>query len=110
MTYDNPIKKFFMTTVAFQKGIVPIESPLHDVNRALATLSPEEARTAKRKFRKLWRKLAAGVKKAGKNPRQVDNRFGFKTQAPSKSQKTNRKTLVALHISREAARLEGGKD
>lgn len=48
-------RRFFIHSVMFGAGIVPIETALVDVNRTLREVDPVEARKMKRKFRKLWR-------------------------------------------------------
>lgn len=58
--YDSDLQKFMMYRLAFERGIVPLEPDAGDVNRVLRDTSPQEARAAKRKFRKLWRKISRG--------------------------------------------------
>jgi len=56
----SDIKRFLVHNAMFEAGIVPIdiETISYDIGRALKDLSPEDARKYKRKFRKLWRKIA----------------------------------------------------
>lgn len=47
---------FFKQVAFYNAGIAPIKHFRHDASRDLSTLSPDEARKLKRKFRKLWRR------------------------------------------------------
>lgn len=59
--YDSDVlQKFTMYRLAFDLGIVPLEPDAGDVNCALKDTSPQDARVAKRKFRKLWRRISKG--------------------------------------------------
>lgn len=98
-------ERMFTHAVMFKEGIVPMEDPHMDMRRALAGLSPEEARKMKRKFRKLWRRLEAATVK-------TKTRFDFPTlhavvpsgetptppAKPTKLQKLRRKQIVHDHL------------
>lgn len=72
------LEKTLLQNAMFQMGIVPIENPAMDFRRYLNQLSPDEATKLKRKFRKLWRKLARKTQKknwygsSGKNPNKIE--------------------------------------
>jgi hypothetical protein len=68
-----------------------------DFSRALHQMSGEDARQAKRKFRKIWRQLA-GLK----HPRIYGNRY----DPPTRSQKMNRKNIVWSELMNEAIKKE----
>ena len=55
----STIRELFKLNEYIQLGVCPMKEIQHDVNRNLAALSPEDQRRTKRRFRKLWRKLAA---------------------------------------------------
>lgn len=86
-----------------EAGIVPIEVPSMDANRALKSLPADEQRKMKRKFRKLWRKLA---KKGGKvrgsklsMPSQhVQKACELGNKKPSRRARTARKQIVLDQI------------
>ena len=98
---NNLILDFLMKAAAHEAGIVPLEKTHHDFNRILASLPPEEARAMKRKFRKLWRKVAKA--KPTKNSRLKRITTGLGTANPTRSQKNNRKHAVYMHLWLEAA-------
>lgn len=83
----KPADRALIYAVMLEHGIVPIEDPTFDMRRALATLPPEEARAIKRRFRKMWRKLAKQDKKAAASA-------GLGKDAPSRLDRTTRKRLV----------------
>jgi hypothetical protein len=92
-------------TAAFQEGIVPMEVTRMDVRRALKDLPPEDARKMKRKFRKLWRKLArqSGQRtmndvELNKPAAEVPSKQGMK---PTKRAKLRRKELVQTYLFTE---------
>lgn len=91
MTHDI-VRNFFLETVSHQLGIVPIKKIYFDYNRILADLPPEEARAAKRKFRKMWRKFAADEKRAGQ--KYLKASLGIGAESPTRTQKNARKTIV----------------
>lgn len=91
---QTDIDRIMINTVMMEEGIVPIFEPTHDVARALATLSPEDARKAKRRFRKLWRK-------ALKKMLAEDNKSSYRAtlagkgkKVPSKAERLHRKRMV----------------
>lgn len=91
------IEVVFILSVMFEMGIVPIDDVTKDVSRALDNVSPEEARTKKRKFRKLWRQAAADCKRRhlgrhgkGTGPEML----GMGKHNPSRKNMLERKRLV----------------
>ena len=96
------------TIVAINMGISPIENVAHDVNRILGTLSPDDARAARRKFRKIWRTIARSmIPTVGE--RRVRSHIGLGEASPTKVQKNNRKTRVMLEIDRRVREITQAK-
>ena len=81
----------------FESGLLPIEAGEAglDMRRVLAQLPPEEAHKMKRKFRKVWRKLAA---KAAPDERRMKFHYGAGEKQPSRNARRNRKELVHSHF------------
>lgn len=92
---------------AYNAGIVPPDSRfLHDMRRALSQLPTEESRKLRRKFRKLWRKLARGNQgtTASDLIRGSDtaNRTGLGCKTPTQSHSMSRKASVHWEMYRRA--------
>ena len=109
----NLLAEFLMKAAAHEHGIVPLEKLHHDFNRILASLPEEEARVMKRKFRKLWRKVA--MKKNTAHSRLKRTTTGLGNPKPTRSQKNNRKHAVYTHLWLESAmplhkKIEHGND
>lgn len=68
------------------------------IDAQLATLTPEEARKCKRKFRKEWRKRRRNFS----DKEMADCFFGTPGKGPSASQKQTRKSEVHVQIFLEA--------
>ena len=87
----------FITLQYLESGLIPSKSfspeGVADFNASLASLSEEDARRAKRKFRKLWRKIHKNGDLDGE---------GLKVGSPSPLQKSNRRRAVHREISRAA--------
>lgn len=81
----------------FEAGLLPIEAGEAglDMRRVLAQLPPEEAHKMKRKFRKVWRKLA---EKAVPDKRRQKFVYGSGEKQPSRNARRNRKELVHAHF------------
>jgi hypothetical protein len=78
-------------------GIAPYGKRDSDIDKALASLTPDDRRLAKRKFRKLWKK--AEKRYSGpQNPNFLSMKPG-QTEL-TKAQKGARKNIV-LHMLRE---------
>lgn len=90
---QTDIDRIMINTVMMEEGIVPILDPSLDMRRALSTLSPEDARKAKRKFRKMWRKALKQIVADGKSSyRNVT--LGKGKKVPSKAERLQRKQVV----------------
>lgn len=92
-----------LSAVMFEAGVVPIDNTNHDMRRGLKELPPDDARALKRKFRKVWRKLAKEeARKMGKPAAQAQswltNRYGAGKSNPSRSDKEARKRIVQKHF------------
>lgn len=101
------VDKAIIQAVMFQCGILPMEKTDLDMRRALSQLSPEEARTLKRRFRKLWRKamkLEVGNGSKTKDARQTaaESRLGVGKHVPSRTERNARKQLVFDLLWKEA--------
>lgn len=109
MNNSDFTRDLMLTVVYNEAGIVRIDSTVHDVNRKLASLPPEEALKMKRKFRKMWR--AALKRELAKAKKASDHialmRRAGKGMVPDKRQRTNRKALVATEMRLAAMRLLG---
>lgn len=108
----NEHDKVLLNAIWHMIGIVPIENSHtgvdNDINRALSSLPSPEAREMKRKFRKLWRKVAKKrLDKPKVNKASIMKLFGFfplredSDRCPSRSQKVNRKRAVLNHVYEE---------
>lgn len=86
--------KILMQAFMLGEGIVPLCNQEIDVNAALSTLPEHEARKIKRKFRKLWRKIAIGPKNEIYNPDYFTWYLGKNPMKPSNAEKRRRKMLV----------------
>lgn len=98
----NELRKIRAQLAALNAGIVPFGAwgeegvPHHDFSRILDKLDPEEARKHRRKFRKMWRKIAK-CKEFSKNPtvRKETKVMGLHCRTPDRRMKNTRKFLVA---------------
>lgn len=92
------IDRAVIQAVMFENGIIPMENTLIDMRRPLKQLPPAEARAAKRKFRKLWRKAAKATVGNGKTrsvKEEAQNReLGVGKHVPSRAERNARKQLV----------------
>lgn len=92
------VTMFLMESVFHEAGLVPIKTIHHDYNRILSDLSPDEARTARRKFRKMWRRTASQLIKKKVASRYIKQTLGIGSERPTRSQKNTRKTIVLGHV------------
>lgn len=102
----NAAQKALIYTVMFDHGIIPLENPVHNMNVPASQLSQSERSTAKRKFRKLWRKcMNIKIKNFVSNKNEADvplhfrekylkERLGVGKYNPSKVEKLTRKKMV----------------
>ena len=89
------VERTFVQVVHFEAGIVPMEKTGFDMRRALNQLEPDEARKLKRRFRKLWRKLAARqVAQGSTSDKMMKGKLGTGKQVPSRLERNARKQLV----------------
>lgn len=99
------VDRAFIYHVMFQAGIVPMETPDMDMTRPLKDISPEEARVFKRKFRKVWRKLAKKQLAEKNAPKSLKDRtkkhLGIGSKSPSRAEKLARKQMVFEQFWRE---------
>jgi hypothetical protein len=84
----------------FKQGIVPIETVRHDMRRCFEGMNADEARIAKRKFRKMWRTAARkAIAKANKHAApKLAKDFGLGEKLPTKSNCYKRKAVVFSEI------------
>ncbi len=101
------VDRAFIYHVMFELGIVPMDVPEMDMGRPLKELDPTEARAFRRKFRKVWRKMAKKELEAAKKSKSswqiehVNKTYGCGKQTPSRSEKLARKRLVYARIWNE---------
>jgi hypothetical protein len=98
------VDRALIQAVMFELGILPMESTHLDMRRALQQLPPEEARTLKRKFRKVWRKTMKNVVNLDVNKKpttrsadavkRVKQTLGVGKHVPSRHERQARKQLV----------------
>jgi len=94
MIFSDPLTIIMIESVYHELGIAPIGCTSYDFNKIFSSLSFEEARKMKRKFRKIWRKCAKNAKYSSQYRKQL----GIGVRSPTKEQKTNRKREVKRHI------------
>jgi hypothetical protein len=90
--YDSLIMEVYLSA-----GVYPNMVSIHDVNRNLRELPPDEARRMRRKFRKLWRKARRGKVhnlSYGSQYRTVMHNLGWPGKTPDRSQMWFRKAAV----------------
>ena len=103
------VDKFFIHQTMFDLGIIPMEDASLDMRRPLNALPPEEARIAKRKFRKLWRKCmrrgyntsSIGAARSAVEKKKANVYFGVGNKAVSKHASRRRKQLVFDFVWKE---------
>lgn len=120
----DPLFRILLSTAVAQSGLLetPPGKQMLDANRILLeSMTPAEARVAKRKFRKAWRSAAkarisavahCGPKRRAFVATSVERDVGLGVKQPSRNQKRGRKSTVytALRTAALAARdklLEG---
>lgn len=98
----DPLKHILTQSAYHALGIVPMSYARADVGRILNDLPPAEARKMRRKFRKLWRKLARtrGVEKphASRYDQKYRDMLGYGKDVPTKKMKLARKVEVLLEV------------
>ena len=95
-TKDNLVKDelSLLQDAMFQMGIVPIEDPSMDFRKYLSQLPPDEATKLKRKFRKLWRKLARKKSQTS----WVQNWYGAPGKNPNRLERYHRKYDIFVDV------------
>lgn len=99
MNSDNPLHRFILFDTALEMGLVPLLTGDDDLKEALQQMDPEEARYAKRKYRKLWRKL---VINRFISKHHANKYYGVGFPQPSRGQLNTRKHFVFYEILRRA--------
>lgn len=118
MSYDNKMTMtrlhIVMQHISLECGIVPVHDLSGDVAAALSSIDPEEGRKMKRKYRKLWRKLAKGMSKSaracakrgyGLDNLKRDPENPAAGGVPSMKQKSERKFDVYAELHRKASKI-----
>ena len=95
-----PLERFLVHDACFKAGIIPLETSNADVGVSLKQLPPDEARKAKRKFRKLWRREQARFGGC--------ESLGNKGQRPKRWQRVARKRAVMHRVGERIAPVLGG--
>lgn len=105
MSADLPtLTKALFYAESFEAGILPVQ-PHEDATRALAQLTPLEARAAKRKFRKQWRRIMKKELREASGKRAtnyVKSRYGHTQTRPASYEARNRKLAVYAQIIEHA--------
>lgn len=99
---DN--ERALMMAAMFESGVIPItdaNNVMHDFKRVLNQLPPDEALKLKRKFRKVWRKLAKSKNSTEERNKAV---YGLGAINPSRSQRRTRKELVYKYFFNSVVR------
>ena len=98
----TPFEQVKLRFLQLQAGIIPTASRFgeegmchHDFTRILAMMSPDEARRMKRKFRKLWRKIAARAEAHPRTGKRTPQEVGYHNPQPTRKHKTERKWRVS---------------
>ena len=95
----NPptLNQMLRDAACIELGIVPLNHNIHDgIRHRLDAMPPEEARKMKRKFRKLWRKIA--------KKRRLSGSVGLGDPNVSNRHRRHRKSLVRGEIERNFVR------
>ena len=101
MIDKNPLVAILQRKLALDAGILPFDDcpRRFDFNKFLESMPPDEARIAKRKFRKLWRRISRRIFT------QLNNDPDTLTGTPNVRISTMRKNMVANHFLSEALRM-----
>ena len=109
----DPLFSVLLSTAYLSRGIIPIQrgTTENDVNRDMASMPPELQRTAKRKFRKAWRKAAKqqraatadkGVFTRSSTERYLKVELGLGIPTPDRRHMRARKRAVMAMLREEA--------
>jgi len=105
---DITLSSMLRDAACIELGIVPLNHNIHDnIRRHLDAMPPDEARKMKRKFRKLWRKIA--------KKQRLSSSVGLGDPDATTGQRRHRKALVRGEIERNFVRptlerLKGNSD
>jgi hypothetical protein len=103
----NEIKdKFLLYEMMLSEGICPYVGD-ESVEKKFRDMTPEDVRKVKRKFRKVWRKIAKAEMAAAKNVNkkaQTQTRFGLGKPA-TKQNKRYRRAVVKNVLERKVHQL-----
>lgn len=97
MKDKSAIEQLLHQQVMLDAGLVPITTANGDVNRLLASQTPEETAAFKRKFRKVWRTLFRSLPTAQNE--HVKRRYGVGEKNPTPAQRRERKQLVLSYFN-----------
>lgn len=95
---------------AYKSGIFPLSGLFSsgDMNRRIHEMSKEDIRKAKRKFRKMWRKIVqAHIKQTADDLIKASDaafRLGFGEKTPKDYHAVSRKVVVHWELRRRARR------
>lgn len=92
----NQLEKILMQNLYITAGLAPSNDIFHDMTKTLSTLSADEQKKSKRKFRKMWRKLAASKKHLYYD--YATKSLGLGSAHPTKAQKKARKYEVDVFL------------
>lgn len=100
MNSNNPLHHLILFDTALGMGLVPLLTGDDDLKGAFQQMDPEEVRRAKRKYRKLWRKLIINkfITKY-----HASKYYGVGFPQPSRGQLNARKHFVFYEILRRAS-------
>ena len=97
MSHLNQLEKILMQNLYITAGLAPCTDIFQNMTKIWSTLSVEAQRKAKRKFRKMWRKLATSKS----HPFYATKSLGMGSTHPTKAQKKARKWEVDVHMIRK---------
>lgn len=121
-TMEQVRNDLLLQHLSLEKGIIPISLMGEERDAAMASLSPEEQRVAKRKYRKLWRKAAKSKKASKADKRKLGFGAGSRTPnvnnpaagaPPTDVQRAYRKSEVYINLYMKVLEIVGkikGKD
>jgi hypothetical protein len=94
-SYRNELERFLTHMIMWEMGIVPLDELEGGVDKILVQMSPEDEKSARRKFRKIWRNLS---KSGNKNFQKYT--LGRGSNSPTPWQKLSRKRMVQYEVMR----------
>jgi hypothetical protein len=94
------IERIFLLGTMLDNGIVPYEDSNANISPLLSQLSKEDARKARRKFRKLWRKAMTSEAKSFFSNQRLKSELGVGNKVPTTAQIRARKIVVLQNLFR----------